>query len=710
MKSKILSIACAIMIVVSLLSVGIISASADTGIILPSAISGALDSTMWDPASNIVSGALSTGGNKNTVSVTSVEKYNLGTDWTASMDLVTGQYWTNNYGSPSKLIVGEVEAIVYDAVKSPAADPYIGLNVKGTEVETYALPSSMSVANSGHSGTLVLDYDNGNIKVTFKGDDVITYDASGDALDFGMVNLGLSVKGNYSGGADKFSITGFTLDAANVGTGSSSTPASSTPTSSEPASSEPASSTPASSEPASSTPASSEPASSTPASSTASASAEKVTTAIEGKLVAEMWQQDPAGVIASGAAGVTNDATVTLTSAKTYDLTDKWEAAASYVVTGRWLNMNNRQTSFKIGDIEVVHIDGKVDSGTQTITEDGKLQLKVKGQEVKSIDITYQKLNAAPLEIKVEYNNGVISVYYSLYEEDEKLAYTYDATAKDLDFSNTTFVLATKADDSGEKGQIKGFSLTTSDTAASVGEPIETITDGVFSATDWSGDTDCITSTGKFQSGGRYGFTITKNKLYNLSAGFKISSKLTFKNSFTNYYGENAAIYIGKQTDGIELRIANKKGSGLYSAHIFVKGQEVATADLLNAPNGVYELIYKDGKVSVNHDEVAVNWTLADTSNSTQVAVAGVDLSAAEISFHIEGNYHTSARNWAGFNFAPVTTTSGGGGGQGGSGGSGGAGGVGGTGDARSLVIPAAVMVLGVCAAAFVAKSRKAEA
>ena len=170
-----------------------------------------------------------------------------------------------------------------------------------------------------------------------------------------------------------------------------------------------------------------------------------------------------------------------------------------------------------------------------------------------------------------------------------------------------------------------------------------------------------------------------------------------FKNAFTNYYGEYASMFVGDPVTGIELRIANVNGQGMYTGHILVKGEEVAKADLLNAPNGVYELVYKNGKLTVNLEGAAIKWTLADASTSTSVAINDVDLNKVTLGFRIAGNWsNADARNWSNYSLSPV------------SGGSNGTNGT--TGDARNLVIPAVALVLGACAAAFVAKAKKANA
>ncbi len=246
-----------------------------------------------------------------------------------------------------------------------------------------------------------------------------------------------------------------------------------------------------------------------------------------------------------------------------------------------------------------------------------------------------------------------------------------------------------------------------SSTAPAVGEAITPVVDGAITKTDWEGDTKRIDNAGGFAAPDQTKNTITTVKTYDLSGGFKFSSKLTFQNHFSNYYGEYASMYVGDPETGLELRIQqDKEGRGnaaLYNGYLLYNGAKIATADLLNAPNGVWEITYKDGKVSVTLKDTAVTWTLNDKSTATSVTLDSPDFKAAKLGLHIEGNWGNGYRNWKNYSINTVS-------GSGGQGGSGGAGGVGGTGDARELVVPAVAIVLGACAVAFVVKSRKAEA
>ncbi len=238
------------------------------------------------------------------------------------------------------------------------------------------------------------------------------------------------------------------------------------------------------------------------------------------------------------------------------------------------------------------------------------------------------------------------------------------------------------------------------------GAPLTAKIEKEFVKEDWEGSVDnnsAIIADGKLISGQGSVFNVNTKIDYDLSNGFEFKSTLKFKSHYANYYGEYCSMYVGPVETGIEVRIQNVKGSGLYTAKLYYGGEEIATYDLTNAPNGEYMLRYKDGKVTVTLGGAAIKWTLADTSTATDVAISDADfLKNASVGFRIVGNYSGgSNRNWSGFYLAPVSTS------NGGNGDNSGAGGVGGTGDARNLVIPAVAIVFGVCTVAFVSVRKR---
>ena len=156
-------------------------------------------------------------------------------------------------------------------------------------------------------------------------------------------------------------------------------------------------------------------------------------------------------------------------------------------------------------------------------------------------------------------------------------------------------------------------------------------------------------------------------------------------------------MYVGEAGSGLELRIKHdKEGRGsaaFYNGYLYFEGQQIASVDLVDAPNGVYSIRYSDGKVSVYLNDTAISWTLADGSTSTAVAVDGSSKFAnVALGYRIVGNYHPTDRYWEGFYLAPL-----------GSSGTG----AGGTGDTRNIVVPVCVLIASACAAAFVLTRKK---
>ncbi len=228
------------------------------------------------------------------------------------------------------------------------------------------------------------------------------------------------------------------------------------------------------------------------------------------------------------------------------------------------------------------------------------------------------------------------------------------------------------------------------------GQAITAVIESELNASDWEGDTSCIQTDGTFFIKSKTPKVITSKAKYDFSNGFKFKSNLVMKNGYTNYYGEWCSVYFGNTATGLELRIKNIEGQGLYTAHLLYEGNELASYDLANMPNGDYEITYNKGKVSVTLDGVAISWKLADKSTATSVAVNLDKLVNETVSYKVEGNYHNTDRYWKGFYLAPAGKSSSGANGS--------------TGDVRNLLIPAIAIVASACAAAFVARSKRKEA
>ena len=672
MKKRILSIVCAVAILATMLTVGIISSTAATSTLL----SGTFSAAKWasTTSTNYINadGKLEANGT-TTATVETIDTYNFGDMWSAEINIDFGETSRANQ-EPVSVKIGDLSAVVTGSknltshVTNAKVELKLGDAVMGTKDlgETYGTKEEYT---NNLDGILKLSYNNGSATVSFQGVDVISNVDVGD-IDFSAAKAMVSIKANR---------TACYVNSFNFKTvyASSSAIAPSEVASSEVASSD---------------------VSSEDASSTAPA-CEKVVAEISGELVAEMWQESDN--ITDGVYDIKPGAKATLTSVKKYDLGTEWETSAGFSINGYWDQMDHRASFIKLGDVEIVSTEAKADKPNDLIVEDGAISLKIKGVEVQSVPVTYQK-KFSKLELRATYKEGIITVYYSIYYDPEAKAITYDATSDALDFSETEIVVSSTADWS-ESCKIRTFGLKTADTYIEPGAPIVVLNEATFNTNDWSGDTSGIDATdGYFSPGSNTSSskTITSKTAYYLKDGFKFAGKLLFKNSFNNYGGEYVSMYVGDPITGIELRIANVRGQGMYTGHILVKGEEVAKADLLNAPNGVYELVYKNGKLTVNLEGAAIKWTLADASTSTSVAINDVDLNKVTLGFRIAGNWSTAEeRQWSNYSLSPV------------SGGSNGTNGTNGTtGDARNLVIPAVALVLGACAAAFVAKAKKANA
>ncbi len=647
-----------------------------------SPISGALVPAMWNNDARITANGTVNLVAESVRTITTTDTYDLTDTWGAASKFGICKYWDNMVSTQvSGIKVGKLEVVVHNpqVQKTPAPatiieNAYIEVLVDGVQKKKVDVEIA---GKNDETVALIVGYDNGTVTVGYVFaknaiTDSFTYDATADALDFSDVDISLKCTGCWQN--DTVGIYDFALETADCV--SSSEPTSSAPTSSAPTSSEPTS----------------EPVSSEP-----EAGGEKVVAEISGALVAEMWQESDK--ITDGVAKITAGGSVTLNSVKKYNLGTQWEVAAGYTINGYWDQMNNTPSSIKLGDVEIVSVDGKIknEGGVKSISEDGAVSLKIKGVEVQKVPVTYKK-SAANLELRATYKDGIINVYYSIYGDEEVKAITYDATADALDFSEVPVVVYSKADWSNSC-KIRTFALKTADTYVEPGAPIEVIKEAAFNAADWSGDTAQITAEGLFIAGTNTNSNriITSNTAYNLSEGFKFSAKLAFKNSWTNYYGEYAAMWVGGGKNGIELRVKNITGQGLYTAALLINGEEVGTADLTNAPNGVYEMVYSDGKVSVILEGTPITWKLADESSTTSIAVSDVDLVKTNLGFRIAGNYSDpNARAWGNYSLAPVAAD--------------GSDVPGSTGDVRNIVIPAIAIVLGATAVAFVITRKKARA
>jgi len=292
--------------------------------------------------------------------------------------------------------------------------------------------------------------------------------------------------------------------------------------------------------------------------------------------------------------------------------------------------------------------------------------------------ITYTKtLNDGTVAGTVTYTDSAdaIAVEDAKFELVSRRSYNVNSTYKNL-----KLVGAPQQEGETPEEIVKGEKLTQAWTPETLEEA------------DWTGHTERIEDGEFVIAEGNSTYTIWTVKSYDLSEGFKFKGTLAMKNSYANYYNEWCAAYFGNEDVNLELRIRNDDTTpgdadkdNTYTAYLLYNGKELASYDLLVLPNGEYELTYKDGKVSVSLGGVAISWTLADGSQSTAVAVDGIDLNNAKLGLRLSGNYARYVRKWTGVSLAPLSAT----GGDGVK-----------TGDARNLVIPAVVMLVSALAAA----------
>ncbi len=608
--------------------------------------------------------------NKSVKTITSVASYNLGSEWESSLSIRT-TWNSNRYGQPYVLKIGNLEAVIYayknadSGAGTPAEDAYIELKKDGATVGEKVLIAKIADAtsNSNVSGVLKLSYKNGIATVNFKGTDYITENVGN--IDFSNVKATLSIMGNYS---DK------NIGVANFKLKGETTPVSSAPTSSTD------SSVPESSDVASNT-------------SSTSTTPEKVTVAISGALVAEDWT--PSDKIIDGMLQTGSNANVeSVTSVKKYDLGTDWTASMKFTTPTYMGNDAAQPSKLIIGDVEAIAYNSHKDNGT-----DAYLALNVKGTEVGTFSLGEgsgtRSGDSYGGTLELVYKDGAITVKHN-----DATVITYDATGDALDFSAVNFGLSIKGNWQNVLNfKIKEFAIRTADSYVEPGATIENITDGVFNSTDWVGNVENIDADeGYFYATGSASDkkTIKTVKAYDLSKGFKFSSTLKFKSHYANYGGEWASMYVGDPETGLELRIQNQKGQAMYNGYLLLKGEEIATVNLVNMPNGTYEIVYKNGKVTVNLDGSALKWTLADKTTSTSVSVDGIALDKTTLGLHVQGNWAPKdLRNWNGYSLTSLD-------GNGKVPGS--------TGDERNVVIPTVALVLGVCAVAFVTIRKRVQA
>ena len=649
-------------------------------------------------------GLLSSANSTAVKTITSANTYNLGNVWKSTVTLNT-TYSNNMYGQPYVLKIGGLEAIVYnyknadDKTGTAAENAAVELKKDGVSVKKVDLGDNVGSGDGKLTigGLLELSYDNGTATVKY-GETVITEDVG--TMDFSNVSATLSIMGNW---ADKqVGVKAFTLKGETAMTPS------------EPESSEPESSEPESSEP--------EPA---------------LPTGIEG-FKADDWKKvdetNETNLTFCGGGEITNAIrmdgaknSVAYTAGK-FNLSKNFYL--SYVATMAFWNQESfSHHAVKIGDLTI-----DVDRSKDTVKNSGIAVIVVSknGTELaRSAEVSIPNIESAknPTEAQQKYLDNVDEIYGKNKEgksETNTHLAVYEAEyvggvlivkvdgkqvvrtkVDDLDLSAAEVQIDVGA--GWQKLLMYDFVLFTDPAKDDVqpepepekekGATIETIVEGKFNATDWEGDVEAIRADDNAFYSNSGGKTIYTVKAYDLSGGFKFSSDLLMKNGYgNNAYGEHCSMYVGEEGTGLELRIQNVKGQALFTAHLLYKGEELATYDLINAPNGVYEIVYNDGKVTVNLDGNAIAWKLADSSTSTSVAIKDADFTNTKLGFRVAGNYHPTDRYWMNYSLSAI------------SGGKGTGTGTGGTGDARNIVVPAVVLVISACAVAFVATRKKTNA
>ncbi len=423
-------------------------------------------------------------------------------------------------------------------------------------------------------------------------------------------------------------------------------------------------------------------------------------------------------ITAAGKFGSGYDKTFTIVSKAAYDLSTGFVSKSTLTFKNHYTNYFGEYCSMYIGDVAIglelrvqnvkgvanynvyIYYGGNQIASYATTEPNGEYAVKYNNGKVSvskgGTDIEWTVTGGTSTEVEIT------GADFSETKIGYRVSPNYSKSADTLRNWTGVYLEALAGSSSSEPAS----SEPASSEAPVTGAPLTAKIEKEFVKEDWEGSVDnnsAIIADGKLISGQGSVFNVNTKIDYDLSNGFEFKSTLKFKSHYANYYGEYCSMYVGPVETGIEVRIQNVKGSGLYTAKLYYGGEEIATYDLTNAPNGEYMLRYKDGKVTVTLGGAAIKWTLADTSTATDVAISDADfLKNASVGFRIVGNYSGgSNRNWSGFYLAPVSTS------NGGNGDNSGAGGVGGTGDARNLVIPAVAIVFGVCTVAFVSVRKR---
>ncbi len=393
------------------------------------------------------------------------------------------------------------------------------------------------------------------------------------------------------------------------------------------------------------------------------------------------WEGNVERITASGAFAdnVGDGEPVSLTTVSEYDFGNAWQASITFERT----NANNAYGypyKLIIGDLEARFNDRKgtaqgslsiIKGGTVVATapcgatsgtfkgealtlkyDSGMAYATCMGVEI-SANVGTIDFSAAKLTVSLQgdyVKNAVVIRKYSL-EKLEASASSEPESSTPESSTPESSATDSSTPDSSESGDgsfvidktfivddwnaITSTELTNSHKSGSIASPYQAgdaIVDGAFGA-GWSRV-----------------YSIASKDTYNLSGGFVFKSTLTFNNYYGNYYGEHAAMYVGDIGSGIELRIYNVSGSKAYNAYLYYAGQQLASYDLAAAPNGEYTITYENGKVSIALGGTAINWTLADSTTSTEISLAGADFSNVTIGFRIAPNYtkNITLRNWSG--------------------------------------------------------------
>ncbi len=702
MKKRILSIVCAVAILATMLSVGVIGAFANS---TASVNVAGIDPTQWTgDTANIVDngngGYLLAGpASKATKTITSADTYNLGDKWEATITI--GKSWnaSNSYSNPYVVSVGALTAIVYDCNRQSGHEAVAAIELKkdGNSIEKLDLAADIGSYEGntlGISGVLKLSYDNGTATVTYRDQDYITENVG--TIDFSAATASISIMGNYI--TKSVRITDFTMKTV-----------SSAPTSSEPTSSEPASSEPASSEPASSEPASSEPASSEPASSIAPPMPTEKTKITE--IVVSDWEGDTANIIEASVVdksatgnwfgGSADSKEKTITTVNSYNLGNRWNAS---ITIGKNRNASNSYTNpyvLKIGDLEAIVYDIKRgDSNSVAAIELINGETSVKKVNLPAEIGSYES-NALGIsgDLKMKYDNGnVILTFRGVEYINENVGV--------IDFSEAKAAVSLSGNYIANSITIRGFSLESflegEDNTEKIptGEKITTPISGALVAEMWDNSDKIV--DGVFSSGANASkYTLTSVKKYDLGTDWRVGINFKSPSGAGNAAGQPTGFIVGD----IEVMAYNTSGEAPNKTNAYiglnVKGKEVAKYDFGAgfgtqgmAYGGVMEASYKDGKIVVYHNNTEV-LTYDATDDK-------LDFTNVNFGLVVKGNWFTQS-NWQ-FKineFSAKTADCGS---------TGNDGVTGDTGDSRNLVTPVIALVVSACAVAFIAINKKVRA